>query len=58
MAYKAEKTEHAGSKRGRGAYFGGKTDAKKESNKARRVADRKIVLVQTECAEEPKKSRP
>lgn len=36
MAYKAKKTEHAGPKKGRGAYWGPKQDAKRESNKLRR----------------------
>jgi hypothetical protein len=36
MAFEAHKTEHAGAKRGRGAYYGYKRDAKKESNRKRR----------------------
>ena len=36
MAYKAEKTEHTGAKHGRGAYWGTKSEAKKESGKIRR----------------------
>ena len=36
MGYKAKKTEHAGPKRGTGAYCGPKKDAKKESGKIRR----------------------
>ena len=36
MGYEARKTEHAGAKRGNGAYWGRKKDAKKESNKIRR----------------------
>jgi len=36
MAYRATKTEHTGAKHGRGAYWGPKRDAKKESNKLRR----------------------
>ena len=35
MAGRAKKTEHAGPKRGRGAYWGRKADAKGESNKVR-----------------------
>ena len=31
MAFKAKKSEHSGSKKGSGAYFGGKKDAKQES---------------------------
>ena len=41
MAHNARKTEHSGSKRGRGAYWGRKAEAKKESNKRRRKDDRK-----------------
>jgi hypothetical protein len=43
MAYKAKKTEHSGSKKGRGAYYGPKRDAKRESSRARRHAARKRV---------------
>jgi hypothetical protein len=41
MAYeiKGRKTEHAGAKKGKGAYYGRKRDAKKESNKERRRVD-------------------
>ena len=35
------KTEHSGAKKGKGAYYGRKKDAKDDSNKARRAADRK-----------------
>jgi hypothetical protein len=40
MAYQAKKTEHSGSKKGRGAYWGPKKDAKRESNRKRRRDDR------------------
>jgi len=40
MAYKAVKTEHDGPKRGEGAYWGYKRDAKKESDKVRRRANK------------------
>jgi hypothetical protein len=40
MAGKAIKTEHSGAKHGDGAYWGPKAQAKHESNKARRIADR------------------
>lgn len=40
MAHKAQKTEHTGAKHGRGAYWGPKQEAKKESNKLRRRAAR------------------
>jgi len=36
MGYEAKKTEHAGPKRGNGAYWGRKWDAKKESSRTRR----------------------
>ncbi len=37
------KTEHNGAKRGNGAYYGRKRDAKRLSNKARRAADRRTT---------------
>lgn len=43
MAYNATKTEHSGAKRGKGAYYGYKADAKRASNKARRANDRKAT---------------
>ncbi len=36
MGYEAKKTEHSGPKRGSGAYWGYKWEAKKESNRIRR----------------------
>lgn len=42
-AGKAGKTEHSGAKKGKGAYWGKKKDAKKDSNKKRRTADKKSV---------------
>ena len=36
MGYQAKETEHAGPKRGNGAYWGPKRQAKHESNKIRR----------------------
>ncbi|MBI5152866.1 MAG: hypothetical protein HZA36_00160 [Parcubacteria group bacterium] len=44
MAYKARKTEHSGCKKGRGAYWGRKREAKKESNRVRRVNSKKAVF--------------
>jgi hypothetical protein len=38
-----KKTEHAGAKKGRGAYWGLKRDAKRESNKGRRAQDTRAV---------------
>jgi hypothetical protein len=43
MAYNAKKTEHAGPKRGSGAYYGRKAVAKKASNRRRREDDRDAV---------------
>lgn len=43
MAYKAKKTEHSGSKKGCGAYYGIKRDAKRESTRTRRRATRELV---------------
>ena len=40
MANQAQKTEHSGPKKGRGAYWGRKTDAKLESNRVRRETDK------------------
>ena len=40
MAYEAQKTEHTGPKKGRGAYWGRKQAAKKESNRVRRETDK------------------
>ena len=36
MGHEAKKTEHSGAKKGRGAYWGVKADAKRESNRRRR----------------------
>ena len=35
------KTEHSGAKKGKGAFWGRKRDAKRISNKARRKADKR-----------------
>ena len=43
MAYGAKKTEHAGGKKGKGAYWGRRIAAKKESNRKRREEDKVIV---------------
>ena len=43
MAGNARKTEHAGSKKGRGAYWGRKADAKRESNRTRREVGKQAV---------------
>ena len=36
MGYEVKKTEHSGAKKGCGAYWGRKVDAKKQSNRKRR----------------------
>lgn len=43
MANNAKRTEHAGAKKGGGAFWGRKADAKRESNAARRNADKAAV---------------
>ncbi|MDE3118898.1 MAG: hypothetical protein KGL03_07775 [Nitrospirota bacterium] len=43
MAGKAKKAEHAGPKKGSGAYWGRKVDAKRESNRARRETAKRAV---------------
>jgi len=40
MGYEAKKTEHSGSKKGCGAYWGRKANAKKQSNRERREQDK------------------
>lgn len=42
MGSQANKTEHSGSKKGSGSYWGRKTDAKKQSNRKRREQDKEI----------------
>jgi hypothetical protein len=42
VANKAIKTEHSGAKHGNGAYWGPKADAKRQSNRARREADKQF----------------
>jgi hypothetical protein len=41
MAYNAKKTEHAGPKKGSGAFYGRKAFAKKASNRQRRETDKR-----------------
>ena len=43
MAGKAKKAEHSGPKKGSGAYWGRKVDAKRESNRARRESAKRVV---------------
>jgi len=44
MAYNSKKTEHAGAKKGSGAFYGPKAEAKKASNRRRREDDKGAVL--------------
>ena len=46
MAHQAKKTEHSGPKKGRGAYWGRKKAAKKESSRVRRGNDKSSVFEQ------------
>jgi hypothetical protein len=43
MGYEAIKTEHSGLKKGCGAFWGRKVDAKKQSNRKRRETDKKVI---------------
>jgi hypothetical protein len=43
MAFRSRKTEHAGAKKRRGAYWGRKAEAKRESNRKRREDAKAIV---------------
>jgi hypothetical protein len=42
MGHEAKKTEHTGPKKGNGAYWGKKANAKKESNRKRREQDKAV----------------
>lgn len=44
MAYNAKKTEHAGAKKGSGAFYGPKAEAKNASNRRRREDDKHAAL--------------
>ncbi len=52
MAHQAKKTEHSGAKKGNGAYWGRKVNAKKESNRVRREDDKKSVQVEDDNSSE------
>ena len=52
MGQGAKKTEHAGAKKGSGAYWGRKVVAKKESNRLRREDDK--VSIAEDSVEECK----
>lgn len=43
MGYEAKKTEHSGAKKGCGAYWGRKADAKKQSNRKRRETNKTLT---------------
>ena len=59
MGYEAKKTEHSGPKRGNGAYWGYKWEAKKESNRIRREnAKREIRAAAVEVFVEDSTSTP
>jgi hypothetical protein len=51
MGSEAKKTEHSGPKRGRGAYWGHKWEAKKESNRMRRENSKREIRDESTCAE-------
>lgn len=50
MGYEAKKTEHNGSKKGNGAYWGLKADAKRESNRHRREDDKKAAKEESDAS--------
>ena len=52
MGNEAKKTEHSGSKKGNGAFWGYKEDAKKQSNKKRRDDGKKLVRSESSDREE------
>jgi hypothetical protein len=59
MGYEAKKTEHSGPKRGNGAYWGYKWEAKKESNRIRREnAKREIRATAVDVLAEDSTSTP
>jgi len=43
MGYEAKKTEHSGSKKGSGAFWGRKVDANKQSNRKRREDGKRLI---------------
>ena len=53
MAYRAKKMEHAGAKKGSGAYWGPKRDTKRESNRRRRRNDTIAVKEETGVRSSP-----
>lgn len=53
MAHGAKKTEHAGPKKGNGAYWGRKVAAKKESTRRRREIDKVAEREQSAAEDGP-----
>lgn len=43
MGHEVKKTEHSGAKKGNGAYWGTKKNAKEESNKKRREVSKELA---------------
>ena len=52
MGQGAKKTEHAGAKKGNGAYWGRKHIAKSESNRVRRESDKVETIQDTEVSDD------
>jgi len=57
MGYEAKKTEHCGPKRGEGAYWGYKWEAKKESNRIRRENAKREIREASALDREPTSSQ-
>lgn len=53
MGHGAKKSEHCGAKKGKGACWGRRVAAKKESNRLRRETDKAIIRKAASCMEEP-----
>lgn len=47
MGHGAKKSEHSGAKKGKGAYWGRRVAAKKESNRLRRETGKNIIRKET-----------
>ncbi len=58
MGYEAKKTEHCGPKRGAGAYWGYKWEAKKESKRIRRENWRREIRIELADLGAAKKTMP
>ena len=46
MAWGAKKTEHAGAKKGTGAFYGRKVNAKRASNRRRRQSKKAMINIE------------